>query len=353
MSLRNLAFAIPGALDRRTGGTLYDRRLIKAMQDAKVAVDLLSWGSAFPHPTADDLLAAAAELAALPDGTTAIIDGLAYGAMPDIAELHAERLKLVALVHHPLELETGLDRPDRQRLMQSERRALAVARAVIATSRATADRLERDYGVPRRVLAVAIPGIDPVAPAPPSRHDPNEVPGILAVGAVSPRKGYDVLVRSLSALRGQSWHCRIVGSLEQAPAAVAALRAQIAGLGLDGRVELAGTLSPAALQAAHRHACLFVASSHHEGYGMAIAEALQHGLPVIATDGCAIAHEVPECSLLMVPAGDAVALTGALELALGDAPLRHRLASAAAAATAALPSWASSAAGVVEFLSRL
>ena len=72
-----------------------------------------------------------------------VVDGLALGALPEAAEKIARRAPLVALVHHPLALETGLSPADAQKLFESERKALAAARSVIVTSRATGEAAER------------------------------------------------------------------------------------------------------------------------------------------------------------------------------------------------------------------
>ena len=93
------------------------------------------------------------------------------------------------------------------------------------------------------------------------------------------------------------------------------------------------------LDAAYRDADLFVLPSYHEGYGMAYAEALAYGLPVIATTAGAIPDTVPASASLLVPPGNATALRDALRLVFTDANLRARLAAGATLAAAALPDW--------------
>ena len=71
----------------------------------------------------------------VPDDAVVVVDGLAFGAMPDEAWAERDRLRLVALVHHPLGLETGLPAPVSEQLLASERRALQAARGVVVTSK--------------------------------------------------------------------------------------------------------------------------------------------------------------------------------------------------------------------------
>ena len=96
----------------------------------------------------------------MPKGRPIVIDGLAFGVLPEAAEALRETHPLIALVHHPLALETGVSAEDAVRLRESERAALACTRGVIVTSPTTARTLAADYGVPRERITVAPPGTD-------------------------------------------------------------------------------------------------------------------------------------------------------------------------------------------------
>ena len=84
--------------------------------------------------------------------------------------------------------------------------------------------------------------------------------------------------------------------------------------------------------------------------GMAFAEALAHGLPVVGTRGGAVPDVVPPDAGILVPPGDPAALADALRGVIAGAALRARLAEGAARAGAALPRWADAAARVAAVL---
>jgi glycosyltransferase involved in cell wall biosynthesis len=332
---RELWFAIPGDIETRTGGTVYDKRVMAELWTAGWAVQHLQWPSSFPYPSPADEAAVAASLAALPNGALVLIDGLAFGVLPEAAATEAERLRLVALVHHPLALESGLSSDDAQRLVISERLALMHVRAVIVTSEMTAATLERDYGVSRAKITVATPGIE--KPAHIGVRPQNTVPSLLAVATVTPRKAYDVLIDGLVRIADLDWRCTIAGSLDRAPETVATVRRQIEDHGLTGRIALIGEIAdPAPLYEA---ADIFVLPSRYEGYGMAIAEALAHGVPVIATRVGAIPEVVPDGAGILVPVDDPAALADALRKLIEDPSVRRQHADNAALAAARFATW--------------
>jgi glycosyltransferase involved in cell wall biosynthesis len=341
-----LDFIIPGDPAAVTGGYEYARRIVDGLRALGWNVMVRALDATFPAPTPSALAHARATFARIPDGATALVDGLAFGAMPEIAAAESRRLRLVALVHHPLALETGLEDGRAEALRTSEASALAAARTVITTSAATARALA-DYGVALERTAVVEPGTDP---APLARGSRGRVLELLCVSAVVPRKGHSVLVEALAPLVDRPWRLTCVGSLARAPKTVAALRQQIARLRLAGRVRLAGEVDRTPLERYYDHADAFVLATFHEGYGMALAEALARGLPVVSTRAGAVPDTVPPDACLLVPPGDPFALRGALARFLDEPDLRASLAAGARGARERLPSWAESCARLSQAL---
>jgi glycosyltransferase involved in cell wall biosynthesis len=128
------------------------------------------------------------------------------------------------------------------------------------------------------------------------------------------------------------------------PACVSALAQAIDAHGLRERVLLHGEQDEAGLRTLYAEADAFVLSSFHEGYGMALAEALAHGLPVISTRAGAIPDTVPDGAGMLVAPGDVAELRGALQRLMDDATWRAQLGAGARAARGDLPSWAQSSA---------
>ncbi|NBN76714.1 glycosyltransferase [Microvirga tunisiensis] len=339
-----LTFAHPGDLAINTGGYAYDRRVIAELREAGVEVTPLPLGPGFPAPAATTLALAEARLSALPDDSLVLVDGLAFGVLDDWAGRHAARLRLVALVHHPLALETGLTEADRLRLEASERRALACVQGVIVTSPATARTLVAAYGVEADRITVAVPGTDPGRRSP-CDGDPAR---ILSIGTLTRRKGHDVLISALKRIEHLPWQATLIGSRTLDPVTAAGLATQIEALGLGARITLAG--ERATVRDDLARADIFALASRYEGYGMAFAEALAHGLPVVACRAGAVPEVVPPDAGLLVPPEDPDALADALARLVSDRTLRRHMADAAAQAGAALPGWPETATRIARHL---
>lgn len=333
--MKSVHFLIPGDPDTRTGGYLYDRRIMAGLVALGWRVELHRLSAAFPMPDPAALDQADAVLAALPDQALAVIDGLALGAMPTVAARHRSRLRLVTLVHHPLALETGLTEAERRQLYASEREALRQVRGVIVTSPSTA-RVLADYDISPEQCAVVVPGTDP---APLAAGSGSAELVLLCVASLTPRKGHALLLRALAQLKDHPWRLRCAGSADLDPVTAAGLSVLAETLGLSERLEFLGELDESALADEYQRADLFVLASYHEGYGMALAEALAHGLPMISTTAGAIPDTVPTDAGLLVPPGDDAALAEALARVMTDAELRQRLALGARAARGTLPDW--------------
>lgn len=355
---------VPGDLETRTGGYGYDRRMIGGLRAIGWTVRLVRLDDTFPFPTAAARAEAAAALAAIADGEVTIVDGLALGALPDEAAAHASRLAIVALVHHPLALETGLSAHQTATLEASERRALTAARHVVVTSRATAATLSRYDVEPPRITTIE-PGTDPAPLARIHRQHPggeaSQHPAgaasqhpliLLCVATVTPRKGYEVLLDALASVPFDNWTLRCAGSADRDETTTARVRARLANARLATRVELVGDLGPAALGAEYDGADVFVLATMYEGYGMAVAEALARGLPVVSTATGAIADLVGGDAGLVVPPGDPAAFAEALTRVLADGDLRARLAAGARCVRDRLPTWDAAAARLAEVLAR-
>jgi len=335
----HLAFAVPGDLATPTGGYRYDRRIIQELRRLGWYVDVANIGDSFPFPSIAQRATALAILSAVPAGCPVVLDGLAFGALPEAGALRS-RTPLIALVHQPLALHAGLERTQVDVFLESERTALAAATHVVVTSASTARIVIADYDVPAQRISVVRPGNDPVPSAPGSN---DGVVRLLSIGSVVPGKGYDLLIAALVTLADMPWRLTIAGDRTRNPAAAAQLDADIEAHGLGDRVAVLGAVPPERIIELYLASDIFVLASRFEGYGMALAEAIGHGLPIVSTTAGAIPDTVPAEASLLVPPDDTTALTQALRRLIGDPTERRRLATNARAAAAQLPTWQDSA----------
>ncbi|TDL84706.1 glycosyltransferase family 4 protein [Meridianimarinicoccus aquatilis] len=338
MTLRKAVFAVPGDPATRTGGYIYDARVLAALRDTGRQVDALRLPDGFPMPDSATMALALSQLQAVDPDVAIIIDGLALGALDPVGMANVSA-PVVAMIHHPLARETGLRPEEVDHFARVEAANLSRAAHVIVPSPHTAKVLVQDYGVPQDRLTIASPGID----KPTGKPAPSQPPLILSVGILAPRKGHDILLRALAELNGQDWEAVIVGKSHDMVTGPA-LHSMASELGLNDRVTFAGEMAPEDLAVLFQRASVFALATLYEGYGMVFAEALVHGLPIVTCRTGAVPDTVPAEAGTLVAPGDPSAFASALGAVLRDHDLRERQAAAAARHGASLPNWEDTAA---------
>jgi glycosyltransferase involved in cell wall biosynthesis len=162
---------------------------------------------------------------------------------------------------------------------------------------------------------------------------------LLCVATVSPDKGHELLIEALTPLAALRWHLTCVGSLTRSTATVERLRMRLRRASLAERVTLVGEVDAAHISSFYQAADAFVLATRGESYGMAVAEAIAHGLPVISTRTGSIADIVGVDAGMIVAPDDVLALRNALERVLREPERRASMSRGAQAARMALSPW--------------
>jgi len=324
---------------RLTGGHVYNSRLVAALAAQGVSISDLAVPVAFPSIDAPSRARLAAAFTELSADAILLSDHLHIA---DLApQLGSRRLRVVAIFHHSRTIEDSVSGRPADR--DAERRGFDVSDAVIVTSQATRDYIIAHYGVAPERIIVAVPGLDP---APRSPGPAAGARSLLTLGAVIPRKRQGWLVEEVAPrLRTSGWHWRLVGDLDRDPGYVARIRTGIAAAGLSGPIELTGGVDDATLDRLWSETALCVAASHYEGYGMAVAEALRRGVPVVTTQSGAVATWAG-AGVSFAPADDPSAFAKILDGLLADPSALRRLADEAWAFGSTLPAWDETFAGM-------
>jgi glycosyltransferase involved in cell wall biosynthesis len=216
-----------------------------------------------------------------------------------------------------------------------EGRAYRALRALIVNYDSVTRMLVRRYGsgLPIRHLTYSPPTAfdDPPAPAPLPEPlqgfgDP-QAPLIVSVSRHDGRKGLDVLIRALLALRQQGIPFR--ACLVGPGLLLSAHRRWVASLGLDSQVLIPGRVPD--VMPYLQHSDVYVLPSREEGSGsVAVLEALQAGAAIVSSDVDGLPEDLTDQhDALLVPGGEEIPLRGAILRLIGEPELRLRLSRAA------------------------
>src|SRR3989454_9753197 len=206
------------------------------------------------------------------------------------------------------------------------RRVLRGAAAVTAVSSDLADRAARAANLDRERIVVQPMPIEAARFTRTSQGGG----GVVTVGRLMPRKRLDLLLEALARLRaaGRTLPLQIVGAGPGRPY----LERRVAELGLGRQVRFLGEVPPTRIPEAIGDADVFAFPALGEGFGLAAAEALLLGVPVVASrDGGGVRDIVPESGAGRLVTPDPPEIARAIEQLLCD-PDARRLAAAAGAA---------------------
>jgi glycosyltransferase involved in cell wall biosynthesis len=143
---------------------------------------------------------------------------------------------------------------------------------------------------------------------------------------IDPKKGLDLLIPALERLlaEGLNFHFVLAGTNPQDPDYEKQIQEQVKASPLSSRSAIAGFVTGELKAALLQDADLFVLPSYYENFGIAVAEAMVAGTPVVISNQVYIWEEVKNAEAGWVSACEVDALTECLREALQDAEERQR-----------------------------
>ncbi len=361
-----------GEQSRLTGGNLYNRQMLKALCDspwfADVSIDKVAIPASFETGSIAPLSGDSAEWLQVElerlSPTVVIVDSIALVTCAPIVEWLRWQLgaRVVALMHmlpsalaeatrateaelrdfSPLPTGKGEGEgrthstlsdsfPARQAqdLNTLERSFLQSVDRIVAVSPSLRDELTR-VGAPSDRIDVVLPGWDGYGAGRLDSEDARPPTGpdlpirFLCVANWTAAKGIHRVIAAFGSLRvrGVNVALDLVG--DEGTSSYARLVHDLAARhDVADRVTFHGVLPPSGVADRYRSADVFVLASRSEGFGTAFAEAMSHGLPVIAESVGALPWMVGLERGVLVPPGDGAALTVAM-LGLASSPERRR-----------------------------
>ncbi|MCB0338720.1 MAG: glycosyltransferase, partial [Bdellovibrionales bacterium] len=186
----------------------------------------------------------------------------------------------------------------------------------------------RDFGAIAPILVSPL-GVNPPAPIEDARFIVQEKYGIpkdrsilLFLSRIHPKKQPNLLIEAVAALENyRDVHVVFAGSGETEYESE--LKRQVQNLGLGDHVSFAGFVTGPAKSELLFAADIFVLPSYSENFGLAIADALAHGVSVITTRGVQIHEDIVKYKAGLVIDNNVDQLISAIETLLGDRKLRQ------------------------------
>ena len=189
-------------------------------------------------------------------------------------------------------------------------REIGLADVIVTNSSLTARSHIAAGADPAKTFSVGLAAPPPISEI---RVDPDRRYGplrVLSAGPFSLRKGAHYLVRAWQRLRAGPAAVLDIYGRPDVPERVFA--------GVDGSIRFHGSVPQSTLFEAYENADILVFPTLCDGFGMVVAEAMAHGLPVITTDQAGAADLVTPDNGIVIPAADSDALADALRWCLDN-----------------------------------
>jgi glycosyltransferase involved in cell wall biosynthesis len=149
---------------------------------------------------------------------------------------------------------------------------------------------------------------------------PDDQPLVLFMSRIDPKKGLNLLIPALERLLGSGldFHFVLAGASPQSPDYEKQIQEQLKASTLSSRTTITGFVTGELKAALLQDADLFVLPSYYENFGIAVAEAMVAGTPVVISDQVHIWEEVKGAEAGWVSPCEVDALTECLREALQD-----------------------------------
>jgi glycosyltransferase involved in cell wall biosynthesis len=166
-------------------------------------------------------------------------------------------------------------------------------------------------------------GVGTALPSQPAAQEDRHFPlRLLSVSRLTPKKNIDVMLRSTRILMDRGVPVQLTVAGTGKTDYEASLRRLAVELGLSGTVTFAGSVTGTAKSHLFLKSDMFLLPSDDENFGIGVAEALAHGVPVVATRAVAAASVINGPAGRLIDAPDPEELADAIVSMSGNEPYK-------------------------------
>lgn len=253
-----------------------------------------------------------------------------------ILELQTRGLPLVTTIHHPITRDYRVALAAEPKwymrllihrwhsFLRMQKRVAPQLASVVTVSSASAADISTDFGVAPEAISVMHLGVDTemFRPLPAITREPYRL--MTTASADAPLKGLSHLLKAMAALRPDYPEIRL--TLVGQPKPDGETQRLIDSLELADCIDSCKGISHEEMVQKYARATVAVVPSMYEGFGLPAVEAMACGVPLVSTNGGALAEVVADAALVVSP-GDGNALAQQIKRLFDDASLRDEYAS--------------------------